>query len=72
MTPGRTDKEYYEDNKEKFSQKSKEYFELNKDQIITYRNNIDSLIEKYFAKNRKGNIFVNVVVDTLLLINLVT
>ena len=37
IIPGRTDKEYYENNKEKFSQKNKDYFELNKDQIKTYR-----------------------------------
>jgi hypothetical protein len=42
--PLRTDKEYYEDNREKLLVKQKEYYELNKDKVIQYQ-------QKYRVEN---------------------
>ena len=45
--PGRTDKQYREDNKDKIKEKSKVYREINKDKLKEYREiNKDKLNEK--------------------------
>ena len=58
--PNRTNKEYHNDNKEKYKQQSKEYYESNKDMILqrvkTYKeNNKEKCLEthkSYYEKNK--------------------
>ena len=52
--PGRTKKEYREDNKEKIILKAKEYYEANKEQIsLKNKEYRDSHKEKLLLKNKK-------------------
>ena len=62
-TPGRTKKEYYEDNKEKLLEKVKEYNENNKDKITEYNkkyneNNKEKMKEyqKEYNENNKDKL----------------
>ncbi len=59
VVPGRTMKEYYEDNKELYSEKAKKYYEKHKDSIDeyqkSYRNNNKDIISEYQKKYRKRN-----------------
>jgi hypothetical protein len=57
---GRTNKEYYEDNKDKIKEKDKKYYDSNKDKVLVrhkeYRDdNIDKIKEiqkKYYNENK--------------------
>ena len=58
--PGRTPKEYREDNKEKIKEKDKKYYQANKEKIKEkykkyYQENIEKINE---WKKQKNNVFV--------------
>ncbi len=56
IIPTRTEKEYYETNKDKINEKRKEYYEVNKDKIKRYRDDnkdkIKDIMKQYGEKNR--------------------
>ena len=59
VIPGRTQDEYYKDNKEKLIQKSKEYYEKNTEKIIQqkreyYKKNTEKKREYYNYRNSWG------------------
>ena len=53
--PGRTVKEYYENNKDKFKEHNKEYYENNKDTIKEYLKNNKDTIKQYQKEYYKDN-----------------
>ena len=52
---GRTDKEYYEENKQKIAEYNKEYNEKNRDKIIKYRENNKQKKAEYYKGYYENN-----------------
>ena len=52
---GRTDKEYYEENKDKISEQMKEYYEENKEKIKEYREENKDKISEHHKEWREEN-----------------
>ena len=53
--PLRTDKQYYEDNKDKISEQQKQYYEDNKDKIKQYKEQNKDKIKEYLKHYRENN-----------------
>jgi len=53
--PTRTDKEYYEQNKDKIIEQQKEYYEQNKDKIAEYREKNKDKIAEYNKEYKEQN-----------------
>jgi hypothetical protein len=52
VVAGRTQKQYYEENKELFNQKHKQYYEQNKDKIREYREQNKDKKKQYYEQNK--------------------
>ncbi len=66
LIPGRTQKEYVEDNKEKTAEYQKEYYETNKDKILEYQKeynkaNKDKILEykkEYYRRKKESELML--------------